>query len=69
MEKGINLTILEFKKGIINNVNAAGLPISVVSLVLSNILDEVNRQEQYTLATELSEYSNDKDEQPQSEIE
>lgn len=55
--KGPNLKIVEFKTKIIDEINASKIPVSIVSLVLENILNEVRGHEKNIVETELEEFN------------
>jgi len=57
MEKGFNLQILDFKNAVIQAVNNANLPISVVTMVMNDITNDLRIHEQTTLQSELKAFN------------
>lgn len=49
----MNLAIQKFKQKIANDINSSGLPISVISMTLELLLNEVKKLEQATLEQEM----------------
>ena len=55
---GINLNVLTLKKNLIDAINGSGLPISVISYVVKDILHEVQVEEQKIIQNEIQETNN-----------
>ena len=55
---GINLNVLTLKKNLIDAINGSGLPISVISYVVKDVLHEVQVEEQKTIQNEIQEINN-----------
>ena len=56
MEKGINLTIFETKKKIVQLINESNLPIIVVRQIISELLHELSTLEQEQIKKEYEEF-------------
>ena len=50
---GINLNVLTLKKNLIDAINGSGLPISVISYVVKDVLHEVQVEEQKIIQKEI----------------
>lgn len=57
INKGPNLTIIELKTKLIETVNESKMPVSVVSLVLENLLNDIRNQEKVIVEKELEEFN------------
>lgn len=55
---GINLNVLTLKKNLIDAINGSGLPISVISYVVKDVLHEVQVEEQKIIQNEIQETNN-----------
>lgn len=55
---GINLNVLTLKKKLIDAINGSGLPISVISYVVKDVLHEVQLEEQKIIQNEIQEINN-----------
>lgn len=55
---GINLNVLTLKKNLIDAINGSGLPISVISYVVKDVLHEVQVEEQKIIQNEIQEINN-----------
>ena len=55
---GINLNVLTLKKNLIDSINGSGLPISVISYVVKDVLHEVQVEEQKIIQNEIQEINN-----------
>ena len=55
---GINLNVLTLKKKLIDAINGSGLPISVISYVVKDVLHEVQVEEQKIIQNEIQETNN-----------
>ena len=55
---GINLNVLTLKKNLIDATNGSGLPISVISYVVKDVLHEVQVEEQKIIQNEIQEINN-----------
>ena len=56
MEKPISLKISDLKEGLIETINEAQLPPSIVAMVLSQIIEQVNIQSQIELEQAANEW-------------
>ena len=56
MEKGFNLSVLDFKKAVIAAINNSNLPISVVNMVIEEVAREVKATEVSVLEAEIKTY-------------
>ena len=55
---GVNLNVLTLKKNLIDAINGSGLPISVISYVVKDVLHEVQVEEQKIIQNEIQEINN-----------
>lgn len=55
---GINFNVLTIKKNLIDAINGSGLPISVISYVVKDVLHEVQVEEQKIIQNEIQEINN-----------
>ena len=46
MDKGFNLRVEEFRRGLVDIINGSGMPVTVARMVLSELLSETLRLEQ-----------------------
>ena len=54
--KGINLTVSDFEKKMIQVINESGLPVCVIRMVITKLLGQVKEIEEKTLEDELRAY-------------
>lgn len=57
MDKGFNTTVETTRKQLTEVINSSGLPISVVSLIIENILMEVRNGVEKSLIKEAEKYT------------
>ena len=55
---GVNLNVLTLKKNLIDAINGSGVPISVISYVVKDVLHEVQVEEQKINQNEIQEINN-----------